>query len=371
VREHHPQAFDAVHGELRARRGRGLVARVVAIKREQHPARLRGAQRVEQFLRQRLRAVARGHVGEARAVERERVDDAFGQDDLRRAQRRRIPHAALWPGQKQMPLVLFHVADRAAVDRADHRPVFDRARRERRDREHDAPAQVFVPGLAQDPQRGEARAQRRARHALVVGQPQPERAIDEPDLEARQRFFVRDPAFREVGERGRVFLQPRVVVVDDLAHQRRVVGVERERIVELGHGGFLHRRPRARRRRQRRRARIERGLQKLEGVPPGHAVKLLDELDHVAGRLARDTAPQALSRRHVQARVFVRLRMEGAMTDQVAALAREFDAARAHDGREVGLAFDPLDLVFRDHSHRGAFRCGGWSSAKSIEFVIL
>ena len=103
------------------------------------------------------------------------------------------------PGKNRCRSCLPVVVDGAAVNRADLAILRDH-------REDDPAPQVLVARVAQEAQPRQPLADRRAFLALVVRQPQAQRAIDEAELEGRDRLLARDAAFFEIGERGRVLL---------------------------------------------------------------------------------------------------------------------------------------------------------------------
>lgn len=235
---------------------------------------------------------------------------------------------------RQAGALLLHLA---AVNLGDDATLAD-------DRKHDAAVQVLVPALAVDPEPLQPLADRGTGDPVFLGQPQPERAIGEAELERGDRFLAPEPAFFQVVERGGRLLQPLVIVVDDLAQQCLVVGVEGDGRRQLRHARLFCR---CRGRDQ------DRGLavaQHLDGVPEREAVVPHEEVDHAAARPAAEAVEEVLARRDDEAgRLVV---VEGIAAGQVpAAVGFQLDALGADQGREVRLPLDPLQLGVGDPRH--------------------
>ena len=135
-----------------------------------------------------------------------------------------------------------------------------------------------------------------------------------------------------------------MIVVHDLAQQRRVAVVRGKRVFETRNGALF--RQSARRRPERRRAVV----QQLESVAEAHAVEPLNELDRIARLPAAQTVEESLFRRHDERGFLVVV--ERATANQVpASVLRELDAARADQRRQVHRTFQPVDFVVRDSRH--------------------
>ena len=225
VRETHPPAADAVLGETRRQLLGRLVARRVAVVRDQHPLDTVGQERFVVLARETVRAVRRGHVAEARAPKRQRVDQRLAHDHLLAGREGgEVPDARVRAGQVQ---VLRRALPQRSVDlpavRLHHLAI------EIEDRDDERAVQVLVAALADDPQLLEAFADLLPCLAARLRQAQTERAVGKAQLESPNRLVVGDSALLEVRERLWALEQGLVVVVDHLPQQIAIARVEPHR----------------------------------------------------------------------------------------------------------------------------------------------
>ncbi|OQC74777.1 MAG: hypothetical protein BWX44_00598 [Spirochaetes bacterium ADurb.Bin001] len=327
VRELDAPHLDAVRSEpLRVPLCRPF-ARVVSIVGELHAPHL--AQRFPKLIGKTFRAEQARHVLKAARVKRQRVEHRFAEDDFVALQRFPVEKAAMRPGRIEMlhlaalrpPAVKAHDVSRRVVERHG-----------------DAAVKMFVPAVAPQAQLREPRAQRLPGLAVLVRQPQPQRAVGEAELKTRNQFVAVESARTQVSPRGRRLLQPLVIVSRHLAEQRRVVRRRIERTRQPRHG--------RRRGRERRRAAL---AEQLEGVAEAaQAVVPLDELDGVARRAARHAVKESLGRADDEVRIGLVV-MERAAPDKIFRAVRlQLDAPAAHQRHQVRAALDALDVSFRD-----------------------
>jgi transcriptional regulator with XRE-family HTH domain len=210
------------------------------------------------------------------------------------------------------------------------------------DRDHQRAIEVLVAALADQAHLLQARPDVGTGLARFLRQPQPQRAVGHAQLEGGDQLRVRQAARGQVGQRLRAVLQSLVVVVEGLAQERPVIGIEGDRRRQ-----GAHRRSLGLARRSRRLRRV--GLEQLHGMAERHAARLHDPVDRPATDLAAEAVPQVLARTHHQARLAVIV--EGAATQPVLARLLELDARGLDQALHAHLVFQPLQLGLRNTRH--------------------
>jgi len=224
-------------GQLCRCLGRALVPSLIPVEGQEHPLhpslQIRA---VEQFLGQRLCAVGRGHMAEPVCPPRSgpsmMPSVMITSCDLSAA---RIPDATLRPWQEQVPVMACPSRRwpcRRPLPICASSAITGKTMR---------PSQVLVARVPQDAQPGQPLADCCALLALVVGQAQAQRAINEADLEGRNGVLVFDcRVFGDSQGRRDSPLASRGVVVEHLAKGSLVIGVRAQQgNPSRRHRGFL------------------------------------------------------------------------------------------------------------------------------------
>ena len=259
LREHHAPHLQARRDQLRRQLLGRLVAGGVAVVGDEHALDVAGHEARQHPGREALHPVDAGHVREAGAPEAHGVDQRLAQDHLPgpglamftppgRQHPGQVEHAALQRlalrvlrarqvqvlrgaraqlVQQLAPVHLHHLAGLRATG-IEHR-------------HHQRAVEVLVPAVADQPDAPQPRADRGAVLALLVRQPQPQRAVGHAQLEGVHQVRMVQPARAQVLQCCRALLEPLVVVVDGLVQQRAVIGIQRHRCGQQAHGAALGR----------------------------------------------------------------------------------------------------------------------------------
>jgi hypothetical protein len=295
VREQHAQHLEALADQLGHQLLGATVARVVAVVGDEHALDAVRLERGEDAGREALGAVAAGHVGEAGTPEGHGVDQRLAQDHFALAgfalsgldHAGQVEHARMRPRQVQVfgrarPQV---VQELAAVHLHHGAGCIEH-------RHHQRAVEVLVPAVAQDADRLQALADGCAILAVLLRQPQAQRAVGHAEPEGVHQSRVIEPARLEVREPLARLLQPLLVVVDRLRQQRLVVGIQGHRRRQCAHRRALSRR------RAGREGGI--GLQQLHRVAEAHAPALHHPVDRASPGTAPEAVPQVLASADVQ-----------------------------------------------------------------------
>jgi hypothetical protein len=151
---------------------------------------------------------------------------------------------------------------------------------------------------------------------------------------------MREAALREIRLRLGAGLQRRVVVVNDLPQQRRIVRTRHERSGRRAH--------RLRTRRDQRRTV---GLQQFHRMPERHVPRRHHPVNHRTAALAAEAVPHVLARRHDAAGRLVALVQRTAQR-QVLALSHQYMARALDQPHQAHRFLEPLDLCIGEAGHR-------------------
>jgi photosystem II stability/assembly factor-like uncharacterized protein len=181
-------------------------------------------------------------------------------------------------------------------------------------------AEMLMPAFSQNPERLQPPAHLRARLAILLRQPVPERAIREADFKMRDHLRMREPARFEIPQRLRRLLQRLVIIIDHLAKHVAIRRLHFNRRRQP-----LHRCARS----------FAQDLDRVAETEPPRPHHPID--DAPSGVALAQTMPQIFVRTHDEARSLVV--MERARPNQIRPMLAQLDPRRGDEAFQRNLPF--------------------------------